>query len=166
MVEVLSSDNDWVFEFQAFTNLSAEINVRLANSIFANHERGRLDLKKQDEDISKKHDFVDDNDKNFPDDVSIKQESDSHDDVSIKQESDNETDNRETIPYASPKKESDNEVNEKIHKEPKLETSVEIEKQTIIEEKFIKTELDAKKVDLETSKKVEIKKKLKMFLTR
>ena len=103
-VEVLSSDNDSVFEFQALTDLCAEINVRLANSIFASHERARLDVKKQDEDISKKYDFFyNDDDKNFPGDVSIKQESDFPNDASIKQESDNEIDNRETIPYASPK---------------------------------------------------------------
>ena len=98
MVEVLSSDNNSVLEFQALTDLCAEINVRLANSIFANHERAKLDMKKQAEDISKKYDFIndddDDDDKNFPDAVSIKQESDFSDDVSIKQESDNEIGDR------------------------------------------------------------------------
>ena len=117
-VEALSSDNDSLFEFQALTDLCAEINVRLANSISANHERARLGMKKQDEDISKKYDFFDDDDddddKNFPDDISIKQESDFPDNVSIKQESDNEIDDRETIPYASPKRKSDNEIDEKI----------------------------------------------------
>ena len=42
--------------------------------------------------------------KNFPEDVSIKQESDFADDVSIKLESYNETDDRETILYASSKR--------------------------------------------------------------
>ena len=46
-VEVLLSDNDSLLEFQALTDLCAEINVRLANSIFANHERAKLDMKKQ-----------------------------------------------------------------------------------------------------------------------
>ena len=79
--------------------MCAEINVRLANSIFSSHERARLDVKKQDEDISKKYDFFNNDDgKNFPGDVSIKQESDFPNDGSIKQESDNEIDNRETIP--------------------------------------------------------------------
>ena len=101
----------------------------------------------------------DDDDKNFPDDISIKQESDSPDDVLIKQESDNEIDDRETIPYTSPKRENVNEIDEKIYKEPKLETAVETRKQAITdEEKFIKTELDANKVDLETSEEAEIKK--------
>ena len=46
-VEVLSSDNDSVLEFQTVTDLCVEINVKLANSIFANHERARLDMKKK-----------------------------------------------------------------------------------------------------------------------
>ena len=49
-------------------------------------------------------DDIDDDNKNFPDLVSIKQESDLPNDVSIKRESDNEIDDRETIPYAPPKK--------------------------------------------------------------
>ena len=81
------------------------------------------------------------------------------DDVLIKQESDNEIDDRETIPYTSPKRENVNEIDEKIYKEPKLEAAVETGKQAITdEEKFIKTELDANKVDLETSEEAEIKK--------
>ena len=46
-VEVLSSDNDSVLEFQTLTDLCVKINVKLANSIFANHERARLDMKKK-----------------------------------------------------------------------------------------------------------------------
>ena len=54
-----------------------------------------------------------------------------------------EIDSRETIPFAPRKRESVNEIDEKIHKEPKLETAVEIGKPAIIDkEKFIKTELD------------------------
>ena len=54
-----------------------------------------------------------------------------------------EIDSRETIPFAPGKRESVNEIDEKIHKEPKLETAVEIGKPGIIDkEKFIKTELD------------------------
>ena len=56
-VEVLLPDNNSVLEFQAFTDLCAKINVRLANSIFAYHERQRLDMKKQAEDIRKNYDF-------------------------------------------------------------------------------------------------------------
>ena len=76
-VVVLSSDNDMGLEFQALTDLCAEINVRLANSIFANHERANLDMKKQEEDISMKYEYFDDDNvdnddgKPFPDDVSI-----------------------------------------------------------------------------------------------
>ena len=155
-VEVLSSDTSSVLEFQALTDLSAEIDVRLANSIFANHERARLDMKKQAEDISKKCDFINDNDDDDDDDDDDKN---FPDDVSIKQESDNEIDDRETIHYASQRRESDDKIDEKIYKEPKLETAIEIEKQAIIdEEKFIKTELDANKVDLETFKEAEIRK--------
>ena len=69
-------------------------------------------------------------------------------DVLVKKESDNEVDDRETISYASPKRENDihdretilyasprreseDENYEKIYKEPKLETPAEIEKQAI-----------------------------------
>ena len=54
------------------------------NSIFANHERARLDMKKQAEKISKKYVFFDDKDdkKN----------------AKIKKESDTEMDENETIP--------------------------------------------------------------------
>ena len=48
----------------------------------------------------------------------------------IKQGSDNEIediDDRETIPYASPKRESEDEVDDKISKKPILETAVETE---------------------------------------
>ena len=108
-----------------------------------------------------KYEFFDDGDgdKNFPDDISIKQESNFPNDVSIKQENDDEIHDRETIHYASPKRVSDNKIDEKIYKGPKLETAIEIEKQAITDkEKFIKTEPDANKVDLETSKETEIKK--------
>ena len=61
---------------------------------------------------------------------------------------------------------SEDEIDEKIYKEPNLETAVEIEKQAIIdEEKFIKAELDEKKVNLKISKEAEIK-KCKTFLTK
>ena len=39
----------------------------------------------------------------------------------------NDMDDGETIVCASPKRESENEIDEKIYKEPKLETAVEIE---------------------------------------
>ena len=57
-VEVLSSDNDCILEFSTLTNLSGEIGVRLGNAIFANHERARLEMKIQEEEISKKYDFL------------------------------------------------------------------------------------------------------------
>ena len=57
-VEVLSSDNDSILEFSALTNLCGEIGVRLGNAIFANHERARLEMKIQEEEISKKYDFL------------------------------------------------------------------------------------------------------------
>ena len=56
-VEVLSSDNSENLQFDTLTDLCAELGVRLGNSIFANHERVRLDMKKQREEISKKYDF-------------------------------------------------------------------------------------------------------------
>ena len=45
-VEVLSSDNSENLQFDAFTDLCVKLGVRLENSIFANHERARLDMKK------------------------------------------------------------------------------------------------------------------------
>ena len=73
-VKMLYSVNDSTLEFSAPTDLCAEIAVRLGSAIFANHERARLDMKKQEEEISKKYDFFDDDDdykKDFPDDISI-----------------------------------------------------------------------------------------------
>ena len=46
-VEVLSSYNSENLQFDALTDLCAELGVWLRNSIFANHERARLDMKKQ-----------------------------------------------------------------------------------------------------------------------
>ena len=82
----------------------------------------------------------------------------------INQESDIEIDDREIILYASPKWESDNEIDEKIYKKPKLETAEEIENGlSFKKKKLIKTELNASKVDLKMSKESEIK-KCKTFL--
>ena len=39
-----------------------EIGVKVENSIFANHERAKLNMKKQTKEISKKYDFFDDED--------------------------------------------------------------------------------------------------------
>ena len=50
-------------------------------------------------------------------------------------------------------------LTKKIYKEPKLETSAEIEKQAIIDEQiFLKNELEQNKFDLKLSKEAEIKK--------
>ena len=49
--------------------------VRLGNAIFTNHERARLDIKKQEEEIAKKYDFCDDDDddkNDFTDHISVK----------------------------------------------------------------------------------------------
>ena len=62
IVEVLSSDNSENLQFDALTDLCYELGVRLGNSILANHERARVDMKKQTEEISKKYDFFDDED--------------------------------------------------------------------------------------------------------
>ena len=152
-MEVLPSDNNAGLHFQALRDMCAEINVRIANSIFANHERARLDMKKQAEDISKKYGYFDEGDSDY-DDKSLS------DDVSIKQESDIEIDN------ASIKEESDNEINRKKYKEPQLETAAEIEKQAVIDEdKFIKIELEVNKVDLKLLRKPKSK-KFRTFLKR
>ena len=89
-MEVLSCDNSENLQFVALTDLYVEIGVRLENSTFANHERARLGMKKQAEEIRTKYDFFDDKDdkKN----------------AKIKKVSDTEMDETETIPYASPKR--------------------------------------------------------------
>ena len=132
--------------------------------------------------------FFDDDDddkKDFPNDISVKIEEDfpddNNDDVVIKQESDTEIDDAETIPYASPKREDDiddreailytsprredeGEIDEKIFKESKLETPVEIEIQAEIDRgNFMKSELEQNKVDLKLSKEAEIKRLQDVF---
>ena len=55
------------------------------------------------------------------------------------------------------KTESEDEIDEKIYKEPKLETAVEIEKQALEDEnKFIKRELEQSKVDIQITKELDI----------
>ena len=105
-VEVLSSENNSTLEFSALTDLWVEIGLKLLNVIFANHERIRLDMGKQEEEISKKYDFFDDDDdkKDFPDNISIKMEDDYPNDdndggdVLVEKESDNEMDDKEQSP--------------------------------------------------------------------
>ena len=53
-VEVLSSENSENLQFDPLAYLCVELSVRLGNSIFPNHERARLYMKKQAEVISKK----------------------------------------------------------------------------------------------------------------
>ena len=167
-LEVLSTDNDSMLRFDALTDLCEEINFRLAKSIFPNQETACLDMKKQAEEISKKYDFFDDDD----DDKIAKEEIDEKKpyfdqpcfpiDVVIDQERDGEiedTDDRKTILYVSPRRESNNEFDEKIHKTSKTKTAVDIEKQVQIDkEKDIRTKLEINKVDIEASKDAEIKK--------
>ena len=161
-VEVLSSENSENLQFNALTDLCTEIGVRLGNSIFANHERVRLDMKKQTEELSKKCDFFDDEDDKK--DVKIKKESDTEMDETetipyVSPRRENDIDDSETIVYASPKAESEDKIGEKIYKEPKLETAVEIKKQAIEDKKkFIKSELEQNKVDIQIAKESDIKK--------
>ena len=61
-VEVLSSDNSENLQFDALTDFCVKIGVRLENFMFANHERARLNIKKQTEKIRKKYDILDDED--------------------------------------------------------------------------------------------------------
>ena len=53
-VEVLSSEKSENLQFDPLAYLCAELSVRLGNSIFPNHERARLHMKKQTEVINKK----------------------------------------------------------------------------------------------------------------
>ena len=124
-------------------------------------------MKKQTEEISKKYDFFDNEDdkKN----VKIKKESDTKMDetetipyASPKRE--NDIDDSETIVYSSLKRESEDEIDQKIYKEPKLETAVETEKQAVEnEKKFIKSELEQNKVDVKIEKESDIKKVQDVF---
>ena len=58
-----------------------------------------------------------------------------------------------------PKREIEDEIDEKIYKEPKLETAIEIKKQAIEDEKkLIKTELEQSKIDIQIAKESDIKK--------
>ena len=122
-VEVLFTDNDSMFRSEALTDLCTEINVRLTNFILANQENECLDMKTQAEEIIKEYDFFGDKDDNkkskeeidkktpyfdepyFPDNVVIDKVSD----IEIE-----DIDDRKTIRYLSPRRESDNEVDEKI----------------------------------------------------
>ena len=52
-VEVLPSDNSENLQFDALTELCIKIGARLENSILANHQKARLNLKKQAKEISK-----------------------------------------------------------------------------------------------------------------
>ena len=66
-------------------------------------------------------------------------------------------DDSETIVCASPKRGSENEIEEKIYKEPKLETAVEIENHAVQDEKkIIKSELEQNKVDNQIAKELDI----------
>ena len=49
----------------------------------------------------------------------------------ISRKRENDMDDSETIVCASPKRKTEDEIDEKIYKEPKLETAVEIEKQEV-----------------------------------
>ena len=83
-----------------------------------------------------------------------------------KMKRENHIDDSETIVYTSPKRESEDEIDEKIYKEPKFETAVENEKQDVEDEKeFSKSELEQNKVDNQEAKEPEIK-KYRTFLTR
>ena len=84
-------------------------------------------------------------------------------DVLVKKESDNERDDRETIPFVSPKRENDidfsetipytsprreseDEIDEKIYKQPQLETQAEIEQQGKLEQNKLSKEAEPKKL--------------------
>ena len=44
-LKLLSPNNDSVLEFQAHSDLRAEIKIGLANCIFVNNGKGRFDMK-------------------------------------------------------------------------------------------------------------------------
>ena len=110
-------------------------------------------MKKQTEEICKKYDFFDDEEDKS--DVKIKSDTEMDDIETVLYASpkrENDIDDIETITYASPKRENhidDREtlpmlpqegkakikLTKKIYKKPKLETAVEIEKQTAEREK-------------------------------
>ena len=113
-VEVLSSDNSENLQFDALIDLCAELSVKLGNYIFANHERVRLDMKKQTEEISKKYDFFDNEDNKKV--VKIKRDTEMDDIESILYASpkrENDIDDREAIAYAFPIRKSKDKIDEK-----------------------------------------------------
>ena len=129
-------------------------------------------MKKPEEKISKKYDvFSDDDDEmDFPTEIPFKMEDDfpsdydDDGDVLVKKERDKEINDKETIPFVSPKRESEDEIDEKIYKELKLKTLVEIEQQAEINDRnFMKSELEQNKVDLKLSKEAELKRLLDVF---
>ena len=61
-VEVLSSNRSENLQFDALIDLCVEIGARLEKSIFANHERARLGMKKLGEEINNKYNFFDEED--------------------------------------------------------------------------------------------------------
>ena len=76
----------------------------------------------------------------------------------------NHIDDSETIAYTSPKTESEDEIDEKMYKEPKLENAVETEKQDVEDEKeFSKSELEQNKVDNQETKEPDLKKVQDVF---
>ena len=117
------------------------IGVKLANAIFANHERGRLNMKKQTEEIGEKYGFFTDNDEKKRCKIKFYDKKNS-----MKIEVDDDV---ETIPYVSPKNEikkddvadtifcaspynsPKHDIDEKIYVEPKLETIKEIAEKTV-----------------------------------
>ena len=109
-VEVLSSENFENLQFDGLTDVCVELGVRLGNSIFVNHEKGRLDMKKKAEEISKKYDFFDDQD----------------DKKDVKIKSDTEIDDIEAIPYSSPKWQNDiDDIGRSPYASPKRENDID-----------------------------------------
>ena len=132
-VEVLSSDNSENLQFDALTDFCAKLGVRLGNSIFSNHERARLAMKKQTEEISTKYDFFDDEDDKKDVEIKIDTEMDDIEKIlyaSPKRE--NDTDDIETILYVSPKRENDIDDRETItYASPRRESKDEIDTKNI-----------------------------------
>ena len=59
-MEVLSSQNSENLQYDALRDKC--VGARLENALFPNHERSRLNTKKQTDEIRKKYDFFDDED--------------------------------------------------------------------------------------------------------
>ena len=129
---------------------------------FCKSWKGKAQHKKIGRGNKQKYDFFDDEDdkKNVKKGNPKIDETETIPHASWKRE--NDIDDSKTIVYVSPKRQSEDEIDEKIYKQPKLKTAVEIEKQSVQDKKTHQNELEPNKVDIQVAK-LDIKKVQDVF---